>query len=97
VVPPSSIGPEIMGPVEQVTKELFGSIPVIPVMSTGATDSQPFRAAGIPAYGVSGIMTDPEDIRSHGRDERMRIKSLYDGQEFLMRLTKLLATTRTVP
>jgi acetylornithine deacetylase/succinyl-diaminopimelate desuccinylase-like protein len=96
-VAPSSIGPEIMGPVEQVTKELFGNIPVIPVMSTGATDSQAFRQVGIPAYGVSGIMTDPEDIRSHGRDERMRIKSLYDGQEFLMRLTKLLATTKTVP
>jgi acetylornithine deacetylase/succinyl-diaminopimelate desuccinylase-like protein len=96
-VAPSSIGPEIMGPVEQVTKELFGNIPVIPSMSTGATDSQPFRTIGIPAYGVSGIMSDPEDNRAHGRDERMRIKSLYDGQEFLMRLTKLLANTRTVP
>jgi acetylornithine deacetylase/succinyl-diaminopimelate desuccinylase-like protein len=96
-VAPSSIGPEIMGPVEQVTREIFGDIPVIPVMSTGATDSQPFRQIGIPAYGVSGIMTDPDDIRSHGRDERMRIRSLYDGQEFLWRLTKLLATTKTVP
>jgi acetylornithine deacetylase/succinyl-diaminopimelate desuccinylase-like protein len=96
-VAPSSIGPEIMGPVEQVTREIFGDIPVIPVMSTGATDSQPFRQVGIPAYGVSGIMTDPDDIRSHGRDERMRIRSLYDGQEFLWRLTKLLATTKTVP
>lgn len=96
-VEPSSIGPEIMGPVEQVTRELFGNIPVIPTMSTGATDSQPFRQIGIPAYGVSGIMSDPEDIRSHGRDERMRIKSFFDGQEFLLRLTKLLATTKTVP
>ncbi|MCX5754937.1 MAG: M20/M25/M40 family metallo-hydrolase [Gemmatimonadetes bacterium] len=90
-VEPSSIGTEIMKPVEQVTKELFGNIPVIPTMSTGATDSQPLRAIGIPSYGVSGIMSDPEDIRSHGRDERMRIKSFFDGQEFLLRLTKLLA------
>jgi len=96
-VEPSSIGPEMLGPVEQVTKELYGGIPVIPSMSTGATDSQPFRVAGIPAYGVSGIMSDVEDIRSHGRDERILIKALYDGQEFLYRLTKLLATTRPVP
>lgn len=95
-VEPSSIGAEIMGPVEKVTKELFGNIPVIPTMSTGATDSQPFRTIGIPAYGVSGIMGDPEDIRSHGRDERMRIKSFFDGQEFLLRLTKLLAPGKPV-
>ena len=95
-VAPSSIGPEILVPVERVTKELFGDIPVIPTMSTGATDSQPFRQLGIPAYGVSGIMGDPEDIRAHGRDERMRIKSFFEGQEFLMRLSKLLAQAKPV-
>lgn len=96
-VEPSPITPDMLGPVEQVTRELYGSIPVIPTMSTGATDSQPFRQAGIPAYGVSGIMSDVDDIRAHGRDERIAVKSLYDGQEFLWRLTKLYATTRTVP
>ncbi|MDA1080548.1 MAG: M20/M25/M40 family metallo-hydrolase [Gemmatimonadetes bacterium] len=96
-VDPSSIGPEMLGPVELVTREVYGDIPVIPSMSTGATDSQAFRVAGIPAYGVSGIMNDVDDIRAHGRDERLPIKSLYDGQEFLYRLTKLFATTRTVP
>ena len=96
-VEPSSIGPEMLGPVEQVTRDLYGTIPVIPTMSTGATDSQPFRVAGIPAYGIQGIMSDMDDIRSHGRDERILIKALYDGQEFLYRLTKLLATTKPVP
>lgn len=91
-VAPSSIGPEILGPVERVTREIFGSIPVIPTMSTGATDSQPFRTIGIPSYGVSGLMGDPNDNRAHGRDERMRIKSFFDGQEFLLQLTKLLTT-----
>lgn len=65
-------------------------------MSTGATDSQPFRQIGIPAYGVSGIMSDPEDIRAHGRDERMRIKSFFDGQEFLLRLTRILSQTAPI-
>ncbi|MES2176919.1 MAG: M20/M25/M40 family metallo-hydrolase [Gemmatimonadota bacterium] len=95
-VAPSPLMAEMVGPVERVTKELFGNIPVIPTMSTGATDSQPFRQIGIPSYGVSGLMGDPEDIRSHGRDERMRVKSFFDGQEFLLRLTNLLATGKPI-
>ena len=91
-VAPSSIGEEIMVPVERVTKELFGDIPVIPIMGTGATDSQPFRVIGIKAYGVSGIMGDPNDNRAHGRDERLRMQSFFDGQEFLLRLTKRLTS-----
>jgi acetylornithine deacetylase/succinyl-diaminopimelate desuccinylase-like protein len=82
-----------MAPLAQVTKELFGDIPVIPTMSTGANDSRFFLAIGVPAYGVSGLFSDPSvDARAHGRDERMRIQSYYEGQEFLYRLTKLLAT-----
>jgi acetylornithine deacetylase/succinyl-diaminopimelate desuccinylase-like protein len=81
-----------MEPVTRVTKELFGDIPVIPTMSTGATDSRFFRALGVPAYGVSGLFSDPTvDARAHGRDERMRVQSFYEGQEFLYRLTKALA------
>jgi acetylornithine deacetylase/succinyl-diaminopimelate desuccinylase-like protein len=88
---PSPLLPELFGPVEAITRELFGDIPVIPIMGTGATDSRSFRRLGIPAYGVSGLFGDPEDNRTHGRDERMLIKSLYDGQEFLYRLTKALS------
>jgi acetylornithine deacetylase/succinyl-diaminopimelate desuccinylase-like protein len=88
---PSRLSPEIFGPIESITKELFGDIPVIPVMSTGATDSRSFRRVGIPAYGVSGLFGDPDDARAHGRDERMSVKWFYEGQEFLYRLTKALA------
>ena len=97
--PPSPLLPEVIGPVTQITKDLFGDIPVIPLMSTGATDSRFFRALGIPAFGVSGLFSDPTvDARAHGRDERMRVHSFYDGQEFLYRLTKALASPpRTVP
>jgi len=91
--PPAKMTAEIMAPVAQVTKDLFGDIPVIPTMSTGANDSRFFLSVGIPAYGVSGLFSDPSvDARAHGRDERMRIQSYYEGQEFLYRLTKLLAT-----
>ncbi len=96
--PPSALIPDVMQPVVRITRELFGDVPVIPTMSTGATDSRFFRALGVPAFGVSGLFGDPSvDARAHGRDERMGVKSFYEGQEFLYRLTKALATTRVVP
>jgi acetylornithine deacetylase/succinyl-diaminopimelate desuccinylase-like protein len=91
--PPAKMSAEIMEPVAKVTKDLFGNIPVIPTMSTGANDSRFFLTVGIPSYGVSGLFMDPTtDARAHGRDERMRIQSYFEGQEFLYRLTKLLAS-----
>ena len=92
--PPTAMLPELMDPVAQITRDMWGNIPVIPVMSTGATDSRFFRALGVPAFGVSGLFSDPTvDARAHGRDERMRMQSYYEGQEFLYRLTKALTTS----
>ena len=89
---PSPLTAEVMGPVTEITRSMFGAnVPVIPVMSTGATDGRFLRAAGIPTYGVSGIFSDPTDARAHGRDERLLVKSFYDGQEFLYRLVHRLA------
>lgn len=97
--PPTGLLPELMEPVTTITRDLFGDIPVIPAMSTGATDSRFFRALGVPAFGVSGLFSDPTvDARAHGRDERMRIQSYFEGQEFLYRLTKALSSApNTVP
>jgi acetylornithine deacetylase/succinyl-diaminopimelate desuccinylase-like protein len=89
---PSPLTAEIMDPVTSITREMFGAnVPVIPVMSTGATDGRRLRGAGIPTYGVSGLFGDPADSRAHGRDERMLVKSYFDGQEFLHRLVHRLA------
>jgi acetylornithine deacetylase/succinyl-diaminopimelate desuccinylase-like protein len=64
---PSPLSAEVMGPIEKVTRDVFGSdVLVIPTMGTGATDSKYLRAAGIPGYGVSGLMGDPNDARAHG-------------------------------
>ena len=55
-----------------------------------------FRMQGVPAFGVSGLFSDPAvDARAHGRDERMRMQSFFEGQEFLYRLTKALASPPT--
>jgi acetylornithine deacetylase/succinyl-diaminopimelate desuccinylase-like protein len=95
---PSLLTPEVMGPIEKVTRDVFGpNVAVIPTMGTGATDSKYLRAVGIAGYGVSGLFGDPNDSRAHGKDERVLIKSYYDSQEFLYRLVKEMSTTKTVP
>lgn len=87
---PSPLTPEIMNAVERVTNEMWPGIPVVPVMSTGATDGLYFRQAGIPTYGM-GPFEDINDSRAHGRDERLPVQSFYEGQEFLWRLVNALA------
>ena len=89
---PSPIVPEIFNAIEQVTEELWPGVPVIPTMVTGATDGLQLRNAGIPTYGVSGLFDDIDDIRAHGQDERIGVKSLYESQEFLYRLVKVLSS-----
>jgi acetylornithine deacetylase/succinyl-diaminopimelate desuccinylase-like protein len=61
-------------------------------MSTGATDGVYLRNAGITIYGVEAVFSDPNDVRAHGRDERISIKAFYDAREFLYRLVKTLAS-----
>jgi acetylornithine deacetylase/succinyl-diaminopimelate desuccinylase-like protein len=92
--PPSPLDPELMGAVEDITRALWPGVPVVPTMSTGATDSHHFRLRGIPAYGVSGLFSDIADNRAHGRDERMLVRSFYDGLEFLQRLVRRLGGVR---
>jgi acetylornithine deacetylase/succinyl-diaminopimelate desuccinylase-like protein len=89
--PPSPLVDEVLRPVERLTREMWGQIPVVPTMGTGATDGWFLRAAGIPTYGISGLFGDMDDSRAHGRDERMLITSFFEGQEFLYRLVKELA------
>ncbi|MFQ5741508.1 MAG: M20/M25/M40 family metallo-hydrolase [Acidobacteriota bacterium] len=91
--PPSPLGPEILGPIERLTREIFPGALVVPTMSTGATDGLYVRNAGIPTYGVSALFGDPDDVRAHGRDERVRVKSFYDSLEFWYRMLKAFTSS----
>ncbi|HVS16475.1 MAG TPA: M20/M25/M40 family metallo-hydrolase [Thermoanaerobaculia bacterium] len=88
--PPSPLGGEVLHAIERVTEEMWPGVPVVPAMSTGATDGLFLRNAGIPVYGVSGLFHEVDDVRAHGRDERIRIEDFYQGMEFLYRLTREL-------
>ncbi|HEY4305092.1 MAG TPA: M20/M25/M40 family metallo-hydrolase [Gemmatimonadaceae bacterium] len=85
------VDPSLLSAVTELTHKMWGDIPVIPTMSTGATDSHWLREAGIPSYGVSGLFSLPGETNAHGRDEKMRVKSYYDGLEFLDQLVRRLA------
>ena len=89
--PPSPLTPELLGVIETTTDEMWPGVPVIPIMSAGATDGLFLRAAGIPVYGVSGLFADIADNRMHGQNERIHATAYFEGQEFLYRLTKKLS------
>src|SRR5256712_4280720 len=91
--PPSPLTLAIMEPIERVTKRLW-NIPVVPIMETGATDGLYFRNAGIPVYGVSGVFVDINDVRAHGRDERIGVQDYYDGAEYIYQLVKAVSSAQ---
>ena len=90
--PASPLNPALMKTVTRVTDSIWPNVPVLPVMLVGATDGRFLRSAGIPTYGVQGFFIDINDFRMHGRDERMSIKSFYEGQTFLYELVKALSS-----
>ncbi len=85
------IVPELLSAATALTGSMWGKIPVVPVMSTGATDGRYLRAGGIPTYGISGIFSLPGETNAHGRDEKLRTRSFYDGLAFLDKLVRKLA------
>lgn len=87
VVPP--LTPAIMGPAESLAAKYFPGVPLLPTMSTGATDA--IFLTGIPTYGVPGIFAELDFNGAHGLNERMRVKSLYEGRDYLFALVKAYA------
>jgi acetylornithine deacetylase/succinyl-diaminopimelate desuccinylase-like protein len=89
--PPPPLSREILGPVETVSGEMWPGVPVVPALLAGATDGRFTINAGIPTYGVTGMFRDPDGGGVHGLNERIRVRSLYEGHEFLYRLVRLYA------
>src|SRR5712692_718737 len=88
---PSAFEEGLLSAIEKTSAEFWPGVPVVPVMSAGATDGSFLRNAGIPTYGHSGLASDVDDVRAHGQDERVAVKSFYEGGEYLYRLVKRLS------
>jgi acetylornithine deacetylase/succinyl-diaminopimelate desuccinylase-like protein len=89
--PASPMRPDVLNAVRDITNTMWPGVATVPTMVMGATDGRFLRIAGIPTYGVQGFFMDRDDIRFHGRDERLGVQSYYEGQEFLYELVKRLA------
>ena len=86
-----ALDPAIIGPMETLSAKYFPGVPVIPSMSTGATDGLYISAVGIPTYGVPGAWGDPDGNGVHGLNERLEVRSVYVGRDYLFDLVKALA------
>ena len=89
-VTPPPLNDEVFGALHAVAGKMWPGLPIIPQMETGATDSKYTMAAGIPSYGFCGMGIDEDDVRAHGRDERIGVESYYTGVEFQYQYLKML-------
>ena len=89
--PASPLRPDVLAAVEASVKAIWGNVPVTPYMETGATDGLYLRNAGIPVYAFSGIFLATDDIRAHGKDERVLISSFDDALDFTYDFLKRIA------
>jgi acetylornithine deacetylase/succinyl-diaminopimelate desuccinylase-like protein len=90
--PASPLRRDIMGPVEQLVKRMWPDAAIVPEMSTGATDGAFTRNGGIPTYGVAAVFERIDDVRAHGKDERIGIRSYHEAAEFWYQMVKLLSS-----
>ena len=88
---PPPLTPQIMGPIETMSAKIWPNVPIIPVLTAGATDGAFLTPVGIPTYGVTGMFGDPDGNGVHGLNERIRVTSLYNGRDFLYGLVKMYA------
>jgi acetylornithine deacetylase/succinyl-diaminopimelate desuccinylase-like protein len=93
--PPTPLSADVVEAAKTVTSAMWPGVPVVPFMSQGATDGKYLRTGGIPTFGLSGIAEDYDDIRWHGKDERISATALYEGREFMYRLLKALSSAST--
>ncbi len=88
---PPALDPKLIGPMEKLAARHFPGVPVVPAMSTGATDAVYTGGAGIPTYGVPSIWTDPDGNGTHGLNERVEVKAVYTARDYLHDLVWALA------
>jgi len=93
-MPPPPLRPDVFKALKRVADEMWPGAPVIPEMETGASDSIYTMAAGLPSYGISGLAIDRDDVRAHGKDERVRISSFDDAADFYYRFLKALCAAQ---
>jgi len=81
---------DVMDAIRKISDSFWPGAPVVVDMATGASDSKYTAAAGIPSYGIGMIAVDEDDVRAHGKDERIRVGAFNEAVEFNYRFVKEL-------
>jgi acetylornithine deacetylase/succinyl-diaminopimelate desuccinylase-like protein len=92
--PPPPLTPQVYGTAKAIAAKHFPGIPILPAMSTGATDGRFLNAAGIPTYGVPGRFSDPDGNGVHGLNERKLVAGLYAERDYLFDLIQAYANSK---
>jgi acetylornithine deacetylase/succinyl-diaminopimelate desuccinylase-like protein len=77
------LDPKIVGPAEKLVAKYYPGVPLVPVMSPGATDGVFLEAVGIPSYGPPGGYGNPDGNGAHGLNERASVKAVFKGRDLL--------------
>jgi acetylornithine deacetylase/succinyl-diaminopimelate desuccinylase-like protein len=93
-LPPVALSEDVMKPLREVSAEFWPGMPVLPNMAIGASDSRYAYAAGMPSFGLQGVALDNNDIRAHGKDERLPVQSFNTGVQFYYRYLKALTSEK---
>ena len=91
VAVPPPLDPKITGPAQKLAARYFPGVPLIPAMSTGATDGVYLEAIGIPVYGAPGFWSDPDGNGVHGQNEHLSVRAVFTGRDYLTDLIKQYA------
>jgi acetylornithine deacetylase/succinyl-diaminopimelate desuccinylase-like protein len=85
---------DVFDAITRTAAKFWPGIPIVPQMETGASDSVYTMAAGLPSYGVNGALIDRNDVRAHGRDERLRVSAFDDSAAFYYEFLKTLSSVK---
>ncbi len=91
---PPPLSPQILGPVQDLAKQFWPGVPVLPILQAGATDGVFLNAIGIPTYGIEPVFVGPDLGHIHGLNEYVGVQSLLEGRAFLYRLVKVYANAK---
>lgn len=92
--PVSEPRPDVMKAITRAVHEYYPGVPVLPYLESGATDGKVYRTAGIPTYASCGLFARPSQMFAHGLDERIPVRSFYEGLEHVYMLAVDLGGAR---
>ena len=84
--PVSEMRPDVMKAISNAVHEKYPGVPVVPYLESGGTDGKVYRTAGIPTFASSGLFSKPSEMYAHGLNERLPVRSFYEGIDHIYRL-----------